>query len=90
MQVTVTQRFPAPENNNVPQTVTISSVDQVYNIPWVQRWVTEPTFSRLYKSIHPSSPHLLVAETNRSTKHWAIATIAGDVEELQLPEWKKQ
>lgn len=89
MIIKVVQRFPSPVSGFSAQEADCTSLNDIYEIPFVRRWVQDPVFYRLCKSTTKYEEHLLVCETNKGEKHWVIASMYGDVAELNLPEWKK-
>lgn len=89
MLIKVVQRFPNFMSGFTAQEAECTTLDDIESIPFVQRWINDKTFYRLCKSTHTSGSHLLMCETNKGEDFWAIAYLHGDVEELNLPEWKK-
>jgi hypothetical protein len=89
MLIKVVQRFPNYVSGFSPQESECTTLDDIESIPFVQRWVNDKTFYRLCKSTHKNGSHLLMCETNKGEGFWAIAYLYGDIDQLNLPEWKK-
>lgn len=89
MKIIVKQRFPNLVSGSALIEAECSSIEEIYNIPFIDRWMNEPTFYRFYKSTGRDNRHLLICETNKGKNYWVIAFMYGDVNELNLPEWKK-
>jgi hypothetical protein len=86
--IKVSQKFHNPKEK--PQIAECATLEDLLNVPFIQRWMADHTFYRICKSTTKTDTHLLIIETNQGNKHWAIATLEGDINELQLPEWKQQ
>ena len=89
MLIKVVQRFPNSVAGMIAQEAECNTIDDIESIPFVQRWVNDKNFWRLCKSTHTSGDHLLMVETNKGEGFWAIAYLYGDIDQLDLPEWKK-
>jgi hypothetical protein len=85
MMIKVVQKYAS----SASQESECTSLNDIYEIPFVRRWVQDPAFHRLCKSTLSTDGHLLVCETNKGQSHWVIAVMYGEVSELNLPEWKK-
>ena len=79
-----------PSKGAKPQEALCTTPEDIYNIPFVDRWMQDPDFYKLCKSTHKDSPNLLICETHGGRSFWVIASIQGDIEELLMPEWQKQ
>jgi hypothetical protein len=86
--IKVVQAYPSPGTK--PQEADCESAEDVYNIPFVQRWLDDPTFWKLCKATVDQEPHLLVVETTKGKMHWHIGYLEGDIANLSLPEWQRQ
>lgn len=89
MIIKVVQRYPNFFSGFTAQEAECTSLNDIYEIPFIKRWVQDATFHRLCKSTSKGNQHYLVCETNKGTNYWVIAFLYGDLTELNLPEWKK-
>ena len=89
MLIKVVQRFPSPISGFSAQEAECTTLDDVESIPFVQRWINDKNFWRLCKSTHKGATHHLVCETNKGAGFYVIAYLYGDIEQLNLPEWKQ-
>lgn len=89
MLIKVVQRFPNAVSGFSPQEAECATVEDIESIPFVQRWVNDRVFWRLCKCTQKGDQHHLVCETNKGESFWVIASLYGDIEQLDLPEWKQ-
>ncbi len=87
MKLIIKQRFPTSKK---PQISECNSPEDVYNIPFVDAWMSDPDFYKLSKSTNTRGPHFLIAETHKGKSFFVIGIIEGDIDELLMPEWQKQ
>jgi hypothetical protein len=87
MNIKVIQRFPDLSSGSTEEADCVS-LNDIYEIPFVHRWLQESTYYRLCKTTTDTDKHYLVCETNKGKCFWVIGFIYGDIDDLNLPEWK--
>jgi len=88
MIIEVQQYFPGYQPKI--ETALCESINEFYSIPFIQRWMDDPSFYQLYKVTLKTEPHLLICEVNGGKQAWLIAHLQGDIQQLPLQEWKEQ
>jgi len=89
MLIKVVQRFPNSTTGMIAQEAECTNVEDIESIPFIQRWVNDKVFWRLCKCTQKGEQHHLICETNKGEGFYVIAYLYGDIEQLDLPEWKQ-
>lgn len=89
MLIKVVQLYPNHAAKIPAQEAECANVEDVESIPFVQRWVNDRVFWRLCKCTQAGNQHLLMCETNRGEGFYPIAHLYGDIDQLDLPEWRR-
>jgi hypothetical protein len=89
MSYRLKQRFPNFFSGFIPEEHNFNSIEDLYNINFIKRWISNKKFKKLSMTLRKCNQHILMCEMNDGT-YWAIGWLYG-VEDMKsgLSEFKK-
>jgi len=90
MNISIIQKSPPIIDGTMqpPEMHIIDAYDQIFYLPFINKWVIDPYFYRLCKCSLKEGSFLIVE--CRNDKFYVIADLEGDIDQLTIPEWKKE